>query len=65
MERSLRKSKPQPTADVKQHHVDSRRHVNRRDQNAQRSQLLKLAMNWDCIDVAKELILQNSLDNIL
>ncbi|CAF1094081.1 unnamed protein product [Adineta steineri] len=35
------------------------------DQDAQRSQLLQLAMNWDCIDVAKELILQNSLDNIL
>ncbi|CAF4153268.1 unnamed protein product [Adineta steineri] len=65
MERSLRTYKPQPTADVKQHHVDSRRHVNRRDQNAQRSQLLKLAMNWNCIDIAKELILQNSLDNIL
>jgi len=36
-----------------------------KDQNAQRSQLLTLAMNWDCVDVAKELILQNSLDNIL
>jgi hypothetical protein len=36
-----------------------------KDQNAQRSQLLELAMDWDCVDVAKELILQNSLDNIL
>ncbi|CAF1449983.1 unnamed protein product [Adineta steineri] len=65
MERSLRKSKPQPTPYVKQHHADSRHDVNRRDQNAQRSQLLQLAMDWDCINVAKELILQNSLDNIL
>ncbi|CAF4055197.1 unnamed protein product, partial [Adineta steineri] len=65
MERSLRKSKPQPTIHVKQHHADSRHDVNRRDQNAQRSQLLQLAMDWDCINVAKELILQNSLDNIL
>ncbi|CAF1116563.1 unnamed protein product, partial [Adineta steineri] len=60
-----RKYKPQPTIHVKQHHTDSRQHVNRRDQNAQRSQLLQLAMDWNCIDVAKELILQNSLDNIL
>ncbi|CAF4317694.1 unnamed protein product, partial [Adineta steineri] len=60
-----RKSKPSQTPHVKQHHTDSRQNVNRRDQNAQRSQLLQLAMDWDCIDVAKELILQNSLDNIL
>ncbi|CAF0878333.1 unnamed protein product [Adineta steineri] len=60
-----RKSKPSQTPHVKQHHSDSRQNVNRRDQNAQRSQLLQLAMDWDCIDVAKELILQNSLDNIL
>ncbi|CAF3967063.1 unnamed protein product, partial [Adineta steineri] len=65
MEKSLRTYKPPLTPYVKQHHADSRRDVNRRDQNAQRSQLLKLAMDWDCIDVAKELILQNSLDNIL
>lgn len=39
--------------------------VNKKDQNAQRSQLLQLAMDWDCIDVAKAFILQNSLDNIL
>ncbi|CAF3691904.1 unnamed protein product, partial [Adineta steineri] len=60
-----RDTKPQTTVDFEQHHKDSRHHVNRRDQNAQRSQLLQLAMGWDCIDVAKELILQNSLDNIL
>ncbi|CAF1525888.1 unnamed protein product, partial [Adineta steineri] len=58
-------SKPPLTTDVKRHHANSRQHVNRRDQNAQRSQLLQLAMDWNCIDVAKELILQNSLDNIL
>jgi len=34
-------------------------------ENAQRSQLLELAMDWNCIDVAKELILESSLNNIL
>ncbi|CAF1184605.1 unnamed protein product [Adineta steineri] len=64
-EKYERNSKPPPTADAKRHHADSRQNVNKRDQNAQRSQLLQLAMDWDCINVAKELILQNSLDNIL
>ena len=60
-----RKAKPPPTPLVKERHINSRQNVNKKDQNAQRSQLLQLAMDWDCIDVAKELILQNSLDNIL
>ncbi|CAF1361372.1 unnamed protein product [Rotaria sordida] len=38
---------------------------NKNDRNAQRSQLLQLAMDWNCIDAAKELILENSLNNIL
>lgn len=62
---SQRKLKPQPTSHVKERQTNSRQNVNKRDQNAQRSQLLQLAMDWDCIDVAKQLILQNSLDNIL
>ncbi|CAF4194587.1 unnamed protein product, partial [Adineta steineri] len=53
-EKHERNSKPPTTADTKRHHADS-----------QRSQLLQLAMDWNCVDVAKELILQNSLDNIL
>jgi hypothetical protein len=60
-----RKVKPSPTSQAKQRQSSSRQNVNKKDQNAQRSQLLQLAMDWDCIDVAKELILQNSLDNIL
>jgi hypothetical protein len=60
-----RKLKLPPTSHVKERQTSSRKNVNKKDQNAQRSQLLQLAMDWDCIGVAKELILQNSLDNIL
>ncbi len=60
-----RKIKAPPTSQMKERHTSSRQNVSKKDQNAQRSQLLKLAMDWKCIDVAKELILQNSLDNIL
>jgi len=65
IEKSQQKSNPPPSPPAKQRQSKSRRNVNMKDQNAQRSQLLELAMAWDCIDVAKELILQNSLDNIL
>ncbi|CAF1087204.1 unnamed protein product [Adineta ricciae] len=34
-------------------------------QNDGKSKLLQLAMDWNCIDVAKEFVLQNCLDNIL
>ena len=40
---------------------DNERHEQRDD----RSDLLKLAMRWNCIDAAKELILKNSLENIM
>jgi hypothetical protein len=43
----------------------SRVHVIEKNQKAERKKLLKLAMDWNCIDAAKELIFQNSLDNIL
>ncbi len=62
---SQRKIKHPPTSHGKERQTSSRHNVNKKDQNAQRSQLLQLAMDWNCIDVAKELILQNSLDNIL
>ena len=39
--------------------------VKKKGQNAHRTQLLELAMDWNCIAVAKELILKNSLGNIL
>ncbi|CAF3378524.1 unnamed protein product, partial [Rotaria sp. Silwood2] len=60
-----RKFKPPPNSQDKKRQSSARQNVNKKDQNAQRSQLLLLAMDWNCIDVAKELILQNSLDNIL
>ncbi|CAF4870469.1 unnamed protein product [Rotaria sp. Silwood1] len=60
-----RRLKPQPNLEDKKRQSNARQNVNKKDQNAQRSQLLLLAMDWNCIDVAKELILQNSLDNIL
>lgn len=65
MERNHQKFKPPPTLQTIERHKSSREVVNKKDQNAQRSQLLQLAMDWDCIDVAKAFILQNSLDNIL
>jgi len=65
IEMSQRKIKHPPASHGKERQTSSRHNVNKKDQNAQRSQLLQLAMDWDCIDVAKELILQNSLDNIL
>jgi hypothetical protein len=43
----------------------SRFPINHKDQNAERSRLLNLAMDWECIDAAKEFIFQSSLDNIL
>jgi hypothetical protein len=65
LEMSQRKYKPPPTSHARQRQTSSLQNVNKKDRNAQRSQLLQLAMDWDCVDVAKELILQNSLDNIL
>ncbi len=65
IEKYEQKSNPPPSLPAKQRQSKSRRNVSMKDQNVQRSQLLELAMAWDCVDVAKELILQNSLDNIL
>ncbi|CAF0834212.1 unnamed protein product [Adineta ricciae] len=65
MDMRHRKLQPPPTPETIQRHTTATNHVHRRDQSAQRSDLLLLAMDWDCIDVAKELILQNSIDNIL
>jgi len=36
----------------------------KKDQVIESSPLLELAMDWNCIDVAKEFVLQNSLENI-
>ncbi|CAF3344944.1 unnamed protein product [Rotaria sp. Silwood1] len=39
--------------------------IMKKDQVAEQTRLLDLAMKWDCITVAREFIFQNSLDNIL
>ena len=65
LERNQRKNKLTPILPTKEHQTYSRQHIAKKDENAQRSQLLTLAMDWNCIGVAKELIIENSLDNIL
>jgi hypothetical protein len=35
-----------------------------KEEIVERTPLLELAMDWDCIDVAKEFVFQNSLENI-
>ena len=40
-------------------------HVSEKTEKAERFRLLKLAIDWDCIDIAKELLFKNSLDNIM
>ena len=39
--------------------------ISEQAQRAERFRLMKLAMDWDCFDVAKEFLLSNSLDNIM
>lgn len=39
--------------------------IYKHDENATRAQLLKIAMDWNSIDVAKELVFKNSLDFIV
>ncbi len=65
MERNQRKNKSPAMPRTKEQDANSRQDIIKKDQNAQRSQLLTLAMDWNCIGVAKELILENSRDNIL
>lgn len=45
--------------------VSSLSDVSKKEKNAERTRLLDLAMDWNCINTARELIFQNSLDNIL
>lgn len=41
------------------------RNFSKHNQDAIRSQLLKLAMDWNCIDKARECVFKNSLDFIV
>lgn len=57
--------KSAPDDITKKKQAVSQAQVNRKTRISQRTELLELAMNWNCIDVAKELILKNSLENII
>lgn len=48
--------------DIEEHHQIR---IKEKEDQAERTRLLQLAMDWDCIDIAKEFIFQSSLDNIL
>ncbi|CAF1334310.1 unnamed protein product, partial [Rotaria sp. Silwood1] len=65
IEIKLRKFKTSIDSPDRQRQSNVREYVNNNSRNAQRSNLLRLAMNWNCIDVAKELILKSSLNNIM
>jgi len=49
----------------KRQKLKSRFRISQKDQKAERSRLLNLAIDWNRIDVAKEFILQNSLNHIM
>jgi hypothetical protein len=49
----------------KRQKLKSRFRIGQKDQKATRSRLLKLAIDWNCIDVAKEFIFKNSLNHIM
>jgi hypothetical protein len=46
-------------------YLSSLSRINQKDLKAEQTVLLDLAMDWNCIDVAREFIFQNSLANIL
>jgi hypothetical protein len=60
-----RKAKTPRADKLKNTEVLSRSIISKKERNAERTKLLDLAMDWNCIEVAKELIFQSSLDNIL
>ena len=60
-----RSSEPPPTTTGLHLQEKSRDKRRKGDRQVEHTKLLELAMDWDCIDVAKELILKNSLDNIM
>ena len=45
--------------------IKSRFHIVQKDQKAERLGLLKLAIDWNCIDIAKEFIFRNSANSIM
>ena len=45
--------------------MESQYSIDRKEQNAERSKLLRIAMAWNCIEAAKEWIFRGSLNHIL
>ncbi|UJR26318.1 hypothetical protein I4U23_007656 [Adineta vaga] len=63
----LSKTKRIESGDLFSHRQHHKSHdsIYQKEQNAERSQLLDVAMDWNCIDAAKEWIFRGALDNIL
>ncbi|CAF1409612.1 unnamed protein product, partial [Adineta steineri] len=64
LKRYKNKSRPMLTDENIHHHSTSVSTKSKQEKTIQSTLLLELAMSWNSIDVAKELILQNSLENI-
>ncbi|CAF0816739.1 unnamed protein product [Adineta ricciae] len=45
--------------------IESQYSIDRKEQNAERSNLLRIAMAWNCVEAAKEWIFRGSLNHIL
>ncbi|CAF4944666.1 unnamed protein product, partial [Rotaria sp. Silwood1] len=62
------KTKREDMPDDERNNMDEtidRHDILKKEQKIERKRLLTLAMNWNCIHIAKEFIFQNSLDNIM
>lgn len=57
--------KPPLTESRRQQHQQSYNEIHTQDESSVTLQLLELAMDWNSIDIAKELVLKNSLEFIL
>jgi hypothetical protein len=53
------------TTELEKYESQSSYRISRKDNKAEQSKLLDLAMDWNCIDEAKEFIFRNSSDHIL
>lgn len=62
---SLKTLTSQPSSRRKDIEEQHQIRIKEKEDRAERTRLLQLAMDWDCIDIAKEFIFQSSLDNIL
>lgn len=54
--------------DVNERHIEKIQNsseIIKKEKLAEGSKLLKLAMNWNCVQIAREFIFRNSLNNVL